>query len=241
MQHSAADTDPRQQLLVKLVEVAEVLRGFMKTKIHAERRKNSHCWWHYPLWIMASGVGVGFGCSAFSALYAAPGAREILPGLCRAMCGLDSSAEAPIINPSSTPPAAEFSNRWRVPQPEFLTPMLQWLGPLLDPDPDLETTIEMDAMLWEDMSTLSLYTNLLQRKLREREWLAREKKHLANYFHEEAGPMFERMHLHQKKLQECQEKIDQMHESNMEKMYADFEQMVRMIEDQIREAHGGKD
>ncbi|KAF4537855.1 IQ calmodulin-binding motif protein [Lasiodiplodia theobromae] len=236
MQHSAADADPRQQLLAKLVEVAEVLRGFIRTKIHAERRKNSHCWWHYPLWIMASGVGVGFGCSAFSALYAAPGAREILPGLCRAMCGLDSSAEAPIISQSSTPPAGESSQRWRVPQPDFFMPMLQWLGPLLDPDPDYETTMEMDEMLWEDMKSLHLYTMLLEEKLIERVRFARPKKGPIDWFgNEEGSPILERMDLHRKKIEEHREKIQQVHDSNMKKMGVDIQQMIQEMDDHLRE------
>lgn len=96
-------------------------------------------WWSYLLWIVALGVGIGFGSSALFVLNS-----------------LDTLIE------TSSMPAAESIPYWSVPQPEFVLPILQSLGPWLAPNPDIEAIIELDAMLWEDISTLGLYARCLE-------------------------------------------------------------------------------
>ncbi|KAF4536878.1 Calmodulin [Lasiodiplodia theobromae] len=82
------------------------------------------------------GMGVGLAGIAGGATSLLHTLAEFLTGVRRAVCGLDS---AEVVR--------QAVQRWRVPRPEFVLPILQWVGPRLVPDPDAESTLEMEEMI----------------------------------------------------------------------------------------------
>lgn len=85
-----------------------------------------------------------------------------------------------------------------VPQPEFVLPILQSLGPWLVPTPDIETTTKLDDTVWENIRALREYALHLHMELQNR-IDASEDDLLRQLYMDKAPPEIADEILHQKR------------------------------------------